>query len=68
VPNWQGHGPGNGKSGVQVLEFDPAGKLAWSWKQDPAVFSSIQAVLVLDGLDPQRLHVQTDTGQWTPVR
>ena len=68
TPNWQGHGGGNGASGVQVLEFDPTGKLVWSYKQDAAVYSSIQAVLVLDGLDPQYLHTEAVTGQWTPVK
>jgi hypothetical protein len=68
TPNWEGHGPGNGGTGIQVLEFDPAGKLVWSWKQDPTVYSSIQAVMVLDGLDPQYLHVETVDGTWTPVR
>jgi hypothetical protein len=68
TPNWEGHGAGNGTTGVQVLEFDPTGKLVWQWKQDPAVYSSIQAVMVLDGLDPQYLHVETVNGTWTPVK
>jgi hypothetical protein len=68
TPNWEGHGAGNGGTGVQVLEFDPAGKLVWQWKQDPAVYSSIQAVMILDGLDPQLLHVETVNGTWTPVK
>jgi hypothetical protein len=68
TPNWQGHGGGNGASGVQVLEFDPTGKLVWSYKQDATVYSSIQAVMVLDGLDPQYLHTEAVTGQWTPVK
>jgi hypothetical protein len=68
TPNWEGHGPGNGGTGVQVLEFDPTGKLVWQWKQDPAVYSSIQAVMILDGLDPQYLHVETVDGTWTPVK
>jgi hypothetical protein len=68
TPNWEGHGPGNGGTGVQVLEFDPSGKLVWQWKQDPAVYSSIQAVMILDGLDPAYLHVETVDGTWTPVK
>jgi hypothetical protein len=68
TPNWEGHGAGNGGIGVQVLEFDPAGKLVWQWKQDPNVYSSIQAVMILDGLDPQLLHVETVNGTWTPVK
>jgi hypothetical protein len=56
VANWQAHGPGHGDEGIQLLEFDSAGALASSFRQDPARFSSLHAVLVLDGLDPARLH------------
>jgi hypothetical protein len=75
VSNWQGHGPSNGNSGIQVLEFDPTGKVIWSYHQmptpafPPADFSSIQGVMVLDGKDPMKLHVQeTSTDStWQPV-
>lgn len=66
--NWQGHGGGNGGSGIQILEFDPTGKVVWSYKQDPEDYSSIQGVMVLDGLDPQYLHVESVNGMWTPVK
>jgi hypothetical protein len=67
--NWQGHGTGNGGSGIQVIEFNPAGEVVWFWKQDPAQFSSIQGVQVLDGKDPRYLHVQetSDDSTWQPV-
>jgi hypothetical protein len=67
--NWQGHGAGNGGSGLQVLEFDPTGKLVWFWKQDPTIFSSIQGVQVMDGKDPKYLHVQetSPNSTWQPV-
>jgi len=55
LANWQGHGPGFGQSGVQLLEFDEAGGLVWSWSKSNLI-SSLQGVLVLDGLDPARLH------------
>ena len=55
LANWQGHGQGLGHSGVQLLEFDPAGELVWSWSR-PDLISSLQGVLVLDGLDPMKLH------------
>jgi hypothetical protein len=55
VANWQDHGPGHGDSGVQLLEFDAAGAIVWSWS-DAARISSLQGVLVLDGLDTHRLH------------
>jgi outer membrane protein assembly factor BamB len=66
VANWQGHGHGHGTSGTQILEYTPAGKLVWSWKQDPEKQSSIQGVLVLDGLDINRLHVEDARGRLVP--
>lgn len=55
LANWQGHGPGFGNSGVQLLEFDPAGEIVWTWSRAEWI-SSLQGVLVLDGLDLNRLH------------
>jgi hypothetical protein len=55
VANWQGHGPGHGKSGVQLLEFDRAGAIVWQWSEVEKI-SSLQGVLVLDGLDTAVLH------------
>ncbi len=58
VVNWQGHGVGNGTKGLQLVEYDAAGKLVWSWKQDASFVSSLQNVLVLDGLDLDKLQVE----------
>jgi hypothetical protein len=55
VANWQGHGEGLGGQGVQLLEFDPAGTIVWQWSE-AARISSLQGVLVLDGLDVAQLH------------
>jgi hypothetical protein len=55
VANWQGHGAGHNDSGVQILEFDPKGAIVWEWN-DRAFVSSVQAVLVLDGLNTDLLH------------
>ncbi|MDF9834400.1 hypothetical protein M2103_002649 [Ereboglobus sp. PH5-5] len=55
LANWQGHGPDHGKSGVQLLEFDKDGKIVWQWSKADMI-SSLQGVLVLDGLDTSRLH------------
>jgi hypothetical protein len=68
VTNWQGHGPKFGASGVQLLEYTPGGKLVWSWKQDPEKFSSLQGVIVLDGLDISRMHVEDAEGVLSPVK
>ncbi len=68
VANWQGHGPKFGASGVQLLEYTPDGKLAWSWKQDPEKYSSLQAVIILDGLDTKYLHVENEKGMLAPVK
>ncbi|MFT3934952.1 MAG: hypothetical protein QM726_15105 [Chitinophagaceae bacterium] len=68
VANWQGHGPKWGASGVQVVEYTPKGKLAWSWKQDAEKFSSLQSVLVLDDLNPDWLYVEDGNGKLAPVK
>jgi hypothetical protein len=56
VANWEGHGGGNGGTGIQVLEYDPTGLLVWKWKQTASLVSSIHHVIVLDGLDTTKLH------------
>lgn len=68
VTNWQGHGPNNGALGTQLLEYDQDGKLVWSWKQDPARFSSLHAVIVLDQLDTKYLHVENEDGVLAAVK
>jgi len=65
LANWQGHGPGNGAKGIQLLEYDRDGKIVWQWSP-AALISSLQAVLVLDGLDQSRLHDER-AGVMTPV-
>ena len=55
VANWQGHGPGHGSSGVQLLEFDKSGVIVWQWSESEKI-SSLQGVLVLDGLDTAVIH------------
>jgi len=68
VANWQGHGPGHGDSGTQLLEYNPEGKLVWYWKQDASKYSSIQGVIALDGLDLKFLHVEGADGNLVPVK
>ena len=62
VSNWQGHGPDFGRSGHQVVEYSPDGDRVWSWKQDATKFSSIQGVLVLDGLDTKQAYIENAKG------
>ena len=66
VANWQGHGPSFGTVGTQLLEYNPKGELVWSWKQDAAKFSSLQGVIVLDGLDLTKLHIEGGDGALSP--
>lgn len=47
LTNWQGHGLGNGAKGVQLIEYDPQGRVAWRWQQDPRFVSSLHTVLPL---------------------
>ena len=67
VANWQNHGPGHGASGIQMVEFDPAqpATLLWQWS-DAKIISSLQGVLVLDGLDTSKLHDER-TGVMAPL-
>lgn len=67
VANWQGHGTKFGASGIQVLEYTPKGSLVWSWKQDATKFSSLQAVIVLDGLDLNKLYTEDASGKLSPL-
>ena len=67
VTNWQDHGAGHGTSGTQVLEYDPSGNLVWSWQQDASFVSSLQGVIVLDGLDLNRTHAEGPTGALIPI-
>ena len=55
LANWQGHGEGHGGQGIQLLEFNSRGEIVWSWSK-PELISSLQGVLVLDGLDVAKLH------------
>jgi hypothetical protein len=57
--NWQGHGAGHGASGVQLLEFDEKHAIVWQWSEAKLI-SSLQGVLVLDGLDRNVLHDERD--------
>lgn len=66
VANWQGHGPGHGNSGIQLLEFNPRGSIVWKWSDGPRI-SSVQGVLVLDGLDASVLHDERN-GTVAPLR
>jgi hypothetical protein len=62
------HGCG-ANSGIQIIEFNPAGDVVWFYKQDPTVFCAIEGVLVIDGMDPRFLHVQEISADstWQPV-
>ncbi len=50
---------------VQMLEFNPDGALVWQQKQ-PTGVRSLEAAIVLDGLDLTKLHVQPE-GVLLPV-
>ena len=55
VANWQAHGPGHGESGIQLVELDDKAAIVWQWSEAKLI-SSLQGVLVLDGLDTTKLH------------
>ena len=55
VSNWSGHGPEDSRKGVQIVEFDPDGKVVWTW-HDPERAGSIDGLIVLDELDTTVLN------------
>jgi len=65
IANWQGHFAGHNNSGVQLIELDPQGALVWEWS-DRAFVSSLQGVLVLDGLNRSVLNDERN-GVMAPV-
>ena len=68
VINWEGHGKTHGDTGTQLLEYTPDGKMVWSWQQSSAHFSSLHAVIILDGLDTNQLHIEDANGVLKPVK
>ncbi len=66
VANWVGH---SGEvMGVQLLEYDLTGALVWSYQPDPVTESrSLHHVIVLDGLDANKMYVEDTTGLLEPV-
>jgi len=55
VANWTGHGAKDSAKGVHLIEFDPTGKVVWSW-HDPERTGSIHGVIILDDLDTSVLN------------
>ncbi len=66
VSNWTGHGAQDSKKAPQILEFDKAGKLVWSW-HDAEMSGTIHGLIVLDKCSPKYLHDDA-TGILAPVR
>ncbi|MGH7951042.1 MAG: hypothetical protein ACREFE_03860 [Limisphaerales bacterium] len=65
LANWQGHGEGHGAKGIQLLEFNPRGEIVWRWSESKLI-SSLQGILVLDGLDINLLHDERE-GLMQPI-
>jgi hypothetical protein len=66
VANWQDHSP-NFKNGTQILEYDSSGNLVWSLAKLGDLFYSVQGIIVLNGLDTSKLHVEDQNGVLSPV-
>jgi hypothetical protein len=47
VSNWTGHGAQDSQKGPQLLEFDEAGKIVWSW-HDATRAGSVHGVIILE--------------------
>jgi hypothetical protein len=59
LANWHGHCPGFGHCGVQLLGFNFAVKIVWTWSK-PYLISSLLGVLALDGSDACKLRDERD--------
>ncbi len=55
VCNWTGHGRDDSAKGIQLAEFDPEGKMVWSW-HDAAAAGTIHGIIILDDLDTAVLN------------
>lgn len=53
VCNWTGHKADDSAKGVQLVEWNGAGQLVWSW-HDPVAAGTLHGVLILDSLDPEK--------------
>ena len=53
--NWTGHGAQDSSKGAQLVEFDAAGKVVWSW-HDAQLAGTIHGVIILDDLNPEVLN------------
>ena len=68
--NWQGHGGGNGGSGLQVLEFDPEGNPSGSGSRTRQSSSSIQGRAGHGRQEPDvppRAGETSSDSTWQPV-
>jgi hypothetical protein len=65
VCNWMGHQREDSRKGAQLNEYDPAGKIVWTW-HDAEMAGCLHGVIVLDGVDPSRLHTDLQ-GALAPV-
>ncbi|MEP6652279.1 MAG: hypothetical protein ABJA82_02915 [Myxococcales bacterium] len=57
IANWQGHSPERNGQGYQLLLYNAAGALVWWFDQTAyPMTSSLNNIIVLDGLDSAFLH------------
>jgi hypothetical protein len=53
--NWTGHEAGDSAKAPQLIEFDPTGRLVWSW-HNPTLAGTIHGAVILDELDTKVLN------------
>ena len=64
ISNWTAE---NGGKGQQLVEYDAAGNLVWSWDDAAVRPQGMETLLVLDNLDPAVLNDDRD-GVLQPTR
>jgi hypothetical protein len=55
MANWLGHGKDSATKGCQLVEYDPRGKVVWTWK-NPELCGSLVGIVILDDVDTKVLN------------
>jgi len=60
VSNWSGYGAHDSVKGHQLIEFDAAGKVVWTW-HDAVRAGCVHGSIILDDLDTNVLNDDTSS-------
>lgn len=49
--NWNGHSDKDYKPGWKLIEFNPDGKIVWTWNEPPEKIGTLNGLIILDDID-----------------